>query len=261
MTSTAPPDSSPERPDIERSERYLTLVEHLQELRRRLIICAVAVVIGLAISATFTDDLLRFLKEPAEERSPEFVLVFLEPFESFVTYFKIALMGSLVIAMPVIVYQILAFVAPGLNPNEKRWLYGTVIGATGLFLVGVAFAYYIALPPALGFLLNFNDDIAEPQIRLGSYFDFVIRLLFWTGVSFETPLVVMFLARFRLVTARKLIGWWRLAIVGAFVIAAVVTPTPDPVTCTIVAVPLIGLYFLGVILAFIVQPREPATAD
>jgi sec-independent protein translocase protein TatC len=255
MSTAAPPDRPPERPDDERSERYLTLVEHLQELRRRLIICSVAIVAGLAVSALFTDDLLRFMKEPAEDRREGFVLVFLEPFESFVTYFKIALMGSLVIAMPVIVYQVLAFVAPGLKPNEKRWLYGTVVGSTLLFLAGVAFSYYVALPPALGFLLNFQDDIAQPQIRLGSYFDFVIRLLFWTGVSFETPLVVMFLGRFGIVTARKLIGWWRYAIVGAFVVAAVVTPTPDPVTCTVVAVPLIALYFLGVILAFIVQPR------
>jgi len=258
MTRVATPEPAQEGPQPEKGERYLTLVEHLHELRRRLIICAVAVVIGLAVSALFTDDLLKFMKEPAEDRREDFVLVFLDPFESFVTYFKIALMGSLVIAMPVIVYQVLAFVAPGLKSNERRWLYGTVIGASLLFLAGVAFSYYVALPPALGFLLNFQDDIAEPQIRLGSYFDFVIRLVFWTGVSFETPLVVMFLARFRLVTARKLIGWWRLAIVGAFVVAAVVTPTPDPVTCTIVAVPLIGLYFLGVALAFLVQPRETA---
>jgi sec-independent protein translocase protein TatC len=258
MSSVAPTELPQEKPQAEKGERYLTLMEHLQELRRRLIICAVAVVVGLAISAVFTDELLQFLKEPAEERREGFVLVFLEPFESFVTYFKIALMGSLVIAMPVIVYQILAFVAPGLRPNERRWIYGTVIGATLLFLAGVAFAYYVALPPALGFLLNFQDEIAEPQIRLGSYYDFVIRLLFWTGVAFQTPLVVMFLARFQVVTARKLIGWWRLAIVGAFVIAAVVTPTPDPVTCTLVAVPLIGLYFVGIVLAYIVQPRDLA---
>ena len=261
MTRVAPSGPPQGSPQPERGERYLTLVEHLQELRRRLIICAVAVVAGLAVSAVFTDDLLEFMKKPAEDQREGFVLVFLEPFESFVTYFKIALMGSLVIAMPVVVYQILAFVAPGLKPNERRWLYGTAIGATVLFLVGVAFAYYVALPPALGFLLNFQDDIAEPQIRLGSYFDFVTRLLFWTGVSFQTPLVVMFLARFRIVTARKLIGWWRLAIVGAFVIAAVVTPTPDPVTCTIVALPLIVLYILGIILALIVQPRESTSSD
>src|SRR5437667_379530 len=176
MTSVAPPGPPQDRPETERSERYLTLVEHLQELRRRLIICSVA-------------------------------------------------------------------------------------GSVGLFLAWVAFAYYVALPPALGFLLNFQNDIAEPQIRLGSYFDFVLRLLFWTGVAFQTPLIVMFLARLRIVTARRLIGWWRFAIVGAFVVAAVVTPTPDPVTCTIVALPLIGLYFLGVALAVAVQPRGPSRAQ
>src|SRR5438876_11211892 len=156
MTSVAPSGPPQDRPETERSERYLTLVEHLQELRRRLIICSVAVVIGLAISAAFTDDLLRFLKHPAEERSQDFRLVFLEPFESFVTYFKIALMGSIILAMPVIMYQILAFIAPGLRPNEKRWLYGTVAGSVGLFLAGVALSSYVQQRTGLGFLPTFH---------------------------------------------------------------------------------------------------------
>jgi sec-independent protein translocase protein TatC len=130
-----------------------------------------------------------------------------------------------------------------------------VAGATLLFLTGVAFAYYVALPPALRFLFNFGDDIAEPNIRVGSYIDFVTRLLFWTGVSFETPIVVMFLAKFRIVSARQLVHWWRLAIVAAFLIAAVVTPTIDPVTQSFVAGPIIVLYMIGTALAFLVQPR------
>src|SRR5207245_5994384 len=173
----------------------------------------VAVVVGLSISAYFTGDLLRFLKHPAEERSQVFRLVFLEPFESFVTYFKIALMSSIVLAMPVIMYQILAFVAPGLKANEKRWLYGTVTGSVGLFLAGVAFAYYVALPPALGFLHNFQNDIAGPQIRPGRPLDFVLRLLFCAVVAFQTPLIVMFLARLRIVTSRRLIRRGSYAIV------------------------------------------------
>jgi sec-independent protein translocase protein TatC len=147
-----------------------------------------------------------------------------------------------------------------LRPGERRWLYGTVVGATGLFLGGVAFAYYVALPPALDFLLNFGDDLAEPNIRVGSYIDFVTRLLFWTGVSFETPLVIMFLARFGIVRAGQLLGWWRIAIVAAFVIAAIVTPTWDPVTQSLVAGPIIALYFVGIVLAAIVQPRRKAAA-
>jgi len=256
MSSAAPPEPPPEAPKGEKSERYLTLVEHIQELRFRLMVSAGAVFIGLIISTVFTDDFIRFLKEPAEERSEDFELIYTEPFGAFVPFFQVALLGGVILAMPVIVYQVLGFVAPGLRPDEKRWLYGTVVGATLFFLAGVAFAYYIALPPALDFLLNFEKDIAKPQIRLGSYIDFVTRLLFFTGVSFETPLVIMFLARLRVVNATQLIHWWRPAIVAAFVIAAIVTPSIDPVTCTIVAVPIIGLYFLGIGLAVIVQPRS-----
>jgi sec-independent protein translocase protein TatC len=156
-----------------------------------------------------------------------------------------------------IVYQGLRFVSPGLNPNERRWLYATVFGATVLFLSGVAFAYYVALPPALDFLLGFGGgDLAKPELRIGSYVDFVTRLLFWTGVSFQTPLIVMYLSRFGIVSAGQLLRWWRFAIVAAFVVAAIVTPTIDPVTQSLVAGPIIVLYFLGIVLAVFVRPRR-----
>ncbi|MDO8615699.1 MAG: twin-arginine translocase subunit TatC [Dehalococcoidia bacterium] len=232
-------------------------MEHLKELRYRLMVSAIGVVLGLAVSAYFGQDLIDFLKRPAEERSSNFHLQFIEPFELFVTYFRVSLLGGLVLGMPVIVYQALRFVSPALKPGERRWLYGTVVGATALFLTGVAFAYYVALPPALDFLLNFGTDLAQPNIRVGSYIDFVTRLLFWTGVAFETPLVVMYLARLGIVRAGQLVGWWRIAIVGAFVVAAVVTPTIDPVTQSLVAGPIIVLYFLGIVLAVIVQPKRP----
>lgn len=249
---------TPAPPEEHEHEKYLTLMEHLQELRYRMVVASVFVVLGLAISAYFGEDLIEFLKRPAEQRSENFQLQFIEPFEAFATYFRVALLGGLVLGMPMMVYQALRFVSPGLKANERRWLYGTVLGASALFLIGVAFAYYVALPPALDFLLNFGHGYAQPNIRVGSYIDFVTRLLFWTGVAFETPLVVMFLARFGIVRAGQLLGWWRLAIVAAFIIAAVVTPTWDPVTQSVVAGPIIVLYFLGTILAFLVQPRRKA---
>lgn len=258
MTRSAAPEPPHAREEQGSTEKYLTLFEHLQELRHRVVISALAVIAGLAVSAYFGEDIIDFLKEPAEKRVDNIQLQFIEPFELFVTYFRVALLGGLVIAMPVIVFEALGFVTPGLKPGERRWLYGTAVGATGLFLGGVAFAYYVALPPALGFLLNFgNGDLAQPNIRIGSYIDFVTRLLFWTGVSFETPVVVMFLARFGIVRAGQLVRWWRLAVVAAFVVAAVVTPTVDPVTQSLVAGPIIVLYFVGIVLALFVQPRRP----
>jgi sec-independent protein translocase protein TatC len=257
MSRVAPPEPPGEAPQEQPGERYLTVLEHIDELRFRLFISATFVVIGLGVSVFFGNDIIAFLKKPAEARSENFELQFIEPFELFVTYFRVSLLGGLILGMPMIVYQGLRFVSPGLDANERRWLYATVAGTFVLFLGGVAFAYYIALPPALGFLLDFGGgDIARPDIRVGSYVDFVTRLLFWTGVSFQTPLVVMYLARFGIVSARQLLRWWRFAIVGAFVIAAIVTPTIDPVTQSLVAGPIIVLYFLGIVLAVFVQPRR-----
>jgi len=254
-SSTAEPPSP--APRKERDDRLQTIFEHLKELRYRVMMSSISVVLGLVISAIFADDFLQLLIDPAEEKHPGLRLQFIEPFENFVTYFRVALLGGLIIAMPMIVYHGLRFVTPALHPKERWWLYGTVVGATGLFLGGVAFAFFVALPPALDFLLNFNNDLAEPNIRIGSYVDFVTRLLFWTGVSFQTPLIVMFLARIGLVRASQLLSWWRLAVVGAFVVSAIVTPSIDPVTQSLVAGPIIVLYFFGIVLAVIVQPRRP----
>jgi sec-independent protein translocase protein TatC len=258
MTRAAPPEPQSDAPEGQSSERYMTVLGHLEELRFRLFISGIFVVIGLGVSVFFGQDIIDFLKKPAEARGRgELELQFIEPFELFVTYFRVSLLSGLILGMPMIVYQGLRFVSPGLSPNERWWLYATVIGATVLFLGGVAFAYYIALPPALDFLLDFGGgEIAKPDLRVGSYVDFVTRLLFWTGVSFQTPLIVMYLSRFDIVSAGQLLRWWRFAIVAAFIVAAIVTPTIDPVTQSLVAGPIIVLYFLGIVLAVLVRPRR-----
>ncbi len=255
--SQAPPQRPEEAQEEAIHDKALSLMEHLKELRFRVFVSAIGVVIGLGVSAYFGADIIDFLKRPAEARSEDFQLQFIEPFELFVTYFRVSLLGGLILGMPMILYQGLRFVTPALRGGEKTWLYMTVVGATGLFISGVAFAYYIALPPALDFLLNFGGDLAEPNIRVESYIDFVTRLLFWTGVTFQTPILIMYLARFRVVRSGQLLKWWRISIVLAFVIAAVVTPTWDPITQSLVAGPIIILYFVGIILAWIVQPRRP----
>ncbi|MFQ6019445.1 MAG: twin-arginine translocase subunit TatC [Dehalococcoidia bacterium] len=258
MTFPAPPEPAATTSEEIEGGKYMTILEHVQELRNRLFIASVAVVAGLAVTAFFGQQIIEFLKEPGEATG-KLQLQFIEPFELFVTYFRVSLLGGLTLAMPVIVYQALMFVSPGLTRQERRWLYSAVAGATLLFLGGAAFAYYIALPPALDFLFNFGSGLdVEANIRIGSYIDFVTRLIFWTGVTFETPLLVMFLARFGIVTARQLLRWWRLAVVIAFVVAAIVTPTIDPVTQSLVAGPIVVLYFLGIGLAWLVQPRRTA---
>ncbi len=248
------PPPPPSRPP-EREGKLLTILEHLQELRYRLLVCVGALVVG--VSASFyplTPYFIRFLSEPARNKVPDFQLVFTTPLELWTSYFKVSLLLGVAIAMPVIVYQILGFVGPGLTKTERRWVYPIVLGASLAFLTGCAFAYYVELPPALKFLIGNTGGVqAKPFIRIQSYIDFVTRMIMITGLVFELPLLVMGLAKIGVVHSRQLLRWWRQAIVLAFIVAAVVTPSIDPVTQTLVAGPMIGLYFLGVVLAKLVE--------
>jgi sec-independent protein translocase protein TatC len=193
-----------------------------------------------------------FLKEPAEGRIEDFRIYAFDPLEGWTTYFRVSLLLAIAISMPMLVYQLLAFVSPGLTKDERRWLWPVVIGASLSFLAGCAFAYYVELPPALGFLLKPPGDI-QPLISASKYFNFVTRLMLLTGLVFELPLVVMGMAKLGVVRSRQLLGWWRYAVVIAFVAAAIVTPSIDPVTQAIVAGPIIVLYFLGILLARLVE--------
>lgn len=228
----------------------MTLLEHLQELRGRLIWCALGLIAGVIVSSIFTNQAMRFLLEPAKDEAPDLKLIFTAPMENVATYFKVALLGGLILAMPMFIYQTLMFVLPALTPQEKKWVLPITIGILLSFLVGVAFSFYVILPPSAGVLFNFNTDIAAPNIAVGKYFDFVTRLLFWVGVTFEMPVFILALARFGMITGRRLLGWWRFALVGAFVVSALITPTIDPVTQTLVAGPIIVLWLIGTGLAF-----------
>jgi sec-independent protein translocase protein TatC len=179
-------------------------------------------------------------------------LIFTDPLEYWTTFFRVMLLIAITVAMPIIVWQLLAFVGPGLTRKEKRWAYPIVLGASLMFIAGAAFAYYIELPPALNFLLD-GGDVASPFISVKKYVDFVTRLMLVTGLVFETPFLVMGLAKIGLVQSRKLLSWWRFAFVGAFIISAIVTPSIDPITQTLVAVPMIVLYFVGIGMAKLVE--------
>jgi sec-independent protein translocase protein TatC len=230
----------------------LTILEHLQELRRRLMICAIAVGLALVAAAFVANPVLRWMKEPAEAKVENFDLIFTEPLEYWTTFFRVMLLIAITIAMPVLIWQVLAFVGPGLTRNEKKWAYPIVLGASLMFVAGCAFAYYIELPPALNFLLD-SGDIADPLISVRKYVDFVTRLMLVTGLVFEMPLLVMGLAKVGVVDSRRLLQWWRFALVGAFVVSAIVTPSIDPITQTLVATPMIVLYFVGIALAKLVE--------
>jgi sec-independent protein translocase protein TatC len=245
-----PPD-----PEDERQGGEMSLMEHLLELRTRVMWIAIAVVVGMAFFfiPAFGFRAIEFLLTPARQSVPDFRPQFIEPMENIAVYFRVALLGGVTLAMPMIVYQTLRFVTPALTAHEKKWVFPIVLGASAAFLGGLAFGFWVVLPFTLNFLLTFGDSFAEPDWRIGNYVDFVVRILLVMGFVFETPLVVMGLAKFGVLSAGQMLRWWRYAIVLSFVIAAIVTPTIDPVTQTLVGGPIVILYFVGIGLAWLVK--------
>jgi sec-independent protein translocase protein TatC len=232
----------------ETDNKKLTIIEHLDELRGRLVIAAIALVVATGLSLIFTGKFLEFLLVPSGGIKP----IFLKPTEMFITYFKVAIIGGAALSMPVIVYQLISFVVPGLKPGEKKYLYFVIPATTLLFILGLSFGYWVLLPFALRYLLTFGGDIATAAISIEEYISFVTTLLLWMGVAFELPMVIVFLAKLKIVSYKQLRGYWKYALVGAFLAAAVITPTPDPFNQTLVAIPLYLLYEVGVLFARIV---------
>lgn len=228
-------------------ESSAPLLSHLNELRMRVFKAFLALIIATGISFAFSEQVINYLAMPIGGTSN---LVSIELTENIAIFMKISLLGGFVLAMPVIVYQIMAFILPGLKRNERGWLLVMVPFATLLFAGGVAFTWFVMLPTAIPFLTGFMG--ITTQVRPENYFEFVTRIMFWIGVCFEMPLVVMFLAKLKFVTAKQLASGWRYATVLMAVVAASVTPTVDPVNMGLVMAPLMGLYVISIILAAIV---------
>ena len=217
----------------------MPIMSHFSEMRRRFFRSVIAIIVATALSFIFYNQIFEFLLAPA---GPEFDPNYIEVMEMLSTIFRVCLTAGFVIAMPFIVYQAFAFLAPALRPSEKRYVFTAVPFIGGLFLAGVAFAYYVALPAALNFLLNFGIDIADPEIRISNYINIVTRLLVAVGISFELPIIIMVLARVGIVTPEWLAGKRKIWLVVAFILGALITPTFDPINQTIIAIPLIILY-------------------
>jgi sec-independent protein translocase protein TatC len=242
-----------------RNELEMTIWEHLDELRSRLVKATIALVVGTAISVIFTQRALQVLIIPLGDAIPQTIT----PTESFVVYFRIALIGGVTLAMPMLVYQAIRYILPGLLPHEKRYLYFLIPGATLCFAGGVAFASLIMLPAAINFMQSFLSTIIENRWTLNNYIDFVTRVIFWMGIVFQTPLVIFFLAKLNVVTAQQLSKFRKYAVLVIAILAALVTPTPDPINMAIVMLPLYMLYEVGIQLARLAavgrKKEEPAT--
>lgn len=225
-------------------ELRMSLMEHLEELRGRLFKAALALVLGTLIGTAFASPVLEFLKLPYGPQP----FTALGPTDSIVSYFRVSLMLGAIIAIPVITYQVMMFVLPGLTRKERRMILTALPAITILFLVGVVFTWYLLIPPAINFFAGFQPELFQNFWTADRYLGFVTALLFWMGVAFEAPLVFFVIALLGMVTAKTLVKNWRVAVVGAAVAAAAITPTVDPVNMMLVMGPLLALYVLSIAL-------------
>lgn len=231
-----------------------SILEHLNDLRVRLTWAAVALIVATVISFIFAEQILNFLMRPYNASViGGATLQTLRPTEGIETFFKVALLSGAIIAMPIILYQFWLFISPGLTDQEKKYVYIFIPSALVLFLLGIAFAWFILAPAAIFFLANFMTNIFKTDWTGQEYISFVTRMLFWMGVAFELPIVVYFVARVGIITAEWLRSQWRFAIVGVAVLAAMITPSIDPVTMLLTMAPLLVLYLLSIVLAKVGQ--------
>ncbi|KAK9830368.1 hypothetical protein WJX72_011330 [[Myrmecia] bisecta] len=217
--------------------------DHLDELRERILIAALAAVVAILICFAFSKDLVVFLEAPVASQGVRFLQ--LSPGEFFFTTLKVAGYAGLLLATPTIIYEIVAYVVPGLTKSERRLLAPVIFGSSILFYVGLLFSYEILTPAALKFFVEYADGAVESLWSIDQYFEFVLILMLSTGLSFQVPVIQVLLGQFGLVTSQQMLSQWRYVIVGATIAAAVLTPSTDPFTQMLLAAPLIGLYLGG----------------
>ena len=232
----------------------MSFFDHLSELRTRIIWSLIPAAVGLGVALYFTNNVMRFLSRHLKTE-----LVFTTPTEAFWTYMKVAMILGVFIAMPIILWNVWAFVAPGLHKHERKYAAPFVIVGSLLFLAGGSFALFVIIPFAITFLVSFGQEQGlKPMITISSYIDFIIKFTLAFGVVFELPVVITLLSMLGLVTPQFLSKNRKYAVLINFIIAAVLTPTPDVVNQTLMAGPLCILYELGIISARIFGRKQPA---
>ncbi|HQF52888.1 MAG TPA: twin-arginine translocase subunit TatC [Thermoleophilia bacterium] len=242
----------------------LTLFEHLDELRRRLFVCIVAAVVGVVVAAIFNRFMFGLLLHPLRSMpglpaSATEITTF-SPAEPFMVSLKVWVVGGLILASPVLIYELWAFVAPAFTASEKRYFYPVVFVTTALFFCGVALAYFVVLPKGLGFLLGFSAGFFHVQLRAQEYFTFMALFILAFGVVFELPVILVLLAKVGVIDDRFLRRHRRWAVLAMAFAAAVITPSQDAFSMLAMFVPLYVLYEISVVIARFVQPKKEGGA-
>lgn len=237
------------------------LKPHIADLRKRLIISSIAFVIAFFVCFAVYQPILDWMMVPVEAVLPEgSKMVAIEVQETFFTAIKVAFFSGFLLSLPIILWQLWLFIAPGLYENEKKLVIPFVVGATGMFLTGAAFAYYVVVPFGFEFLVTFGSTVVSVMPSIGKYVSFFTKLLFGFGIAFELPVITFFLAIIGLVTDRTLKDFFKYAVVIIFILAALLTP-PDVVTQFLMAGPLILLYGVSIVIAKAFNPAKDDEFD
>ncbi len=247
-----PPDE-----DDDGAAGKMSFLEHLDELRKRIVRSCLAIAVGVLATFYWIQQIFDFILAPTRKALPPGVkLIYTEPGEAFSLYITIALIAGVIVAAPFIMYQVWMFIAPGLYSNEKRLAIPFVVLTTFGFVLGAAFNHYIAFPFMMAFFASFNTADLAFMPKLEDVFGLYSKMLVGMGLVFQMPTIVYFLAKMKLVTARFLLAQFKYAFLIIFIIAAVITPTGDMMTQTIFAAPMVGLYMLSIVIAWVVGPKR-----
>jgi len=232
----------------------MSLMEHLDELRRRIVHSAIYLVVGMIAAWVFREQLLHFLQLPLLKIGKS--LVFTHPMDALNLNLQVALLAGAIIASPAILYQVWLFIAPGLYQKERRFVWPFMLATISLFLAGASFGYFFVLPGAMKILvLGFGHDFTS-MITIEDYSSFFLSVILGLGVSFELPILIFFLAMFGIVSPQFLWKNIRYAILAVFIVAAIICPSPDPWTMCVYAIPMLSLYVLGIGVAWWVHPSR-----
>ncbi len=223
-------------------EVEMSLFDHLDELRTRIFYALIAVFVGIVLCFIVVKPIVQLLEIPAQ--GVKFLQ--LAPGEFFFVSIKVAGYSGILLASPFILYQIIQFVLPGLTRRERRLLGPVVLGSSVLFFAGLGFAYIALIPAALNFFINYGGDVVEQSWSIDRYFEFVLLLMFSTGLAFEIPIVQLILGFLGIVSSSQMASGWRVVVLGAVIMGAVLTPSTDPLTQSLLAGAVLGLYFSGV---------------
>ncbi len=246
-----------ENPD----DAKMPFTAHLEELRDRIVRIVVAIGLGFLVSYGFKDWLFKVLTKPLADVMPaESFMIYTALPEAFFIYMKLALFASIFLTSPFCLYQIWKFISPGLHSREKRYVVPFVLASSSLFIGGVLFGYFIVLPPAFRFFVSFSSDFLKPMFSLKEYLSISLKFLLGFGASFQLPVFLFFMTKIGIVNSRILAKQRRYAILAIFIVAAILTPSPDAVTQILMALPLIVLYEIGIVVAKLAE-KKPAPVD